>query len=135
MEKSDCLADINKVYMHTKATRKEQPTIRLWYINERFGSLTVWKKEHARIQHGVPTDHLADMEGLNVRRRQPRPWYTGVKDTFISKTRQHMKEKFVVMGDQIEVLTTRLSNMGGHNWDGFGDPSTEHGMHECQHHA
>jgi hypothetical protein len=46
-----------------------------------------------------------------------------------------MKEKFTIMGDQIEALTFRLSNMDGHNWDGSGDPSAEHEMHGRQYHA
>ena len=37
------------------------------------------------------------------------------------------------MVDQIEALTTRLTNMAGHNWDGFRDPSTGRGMHRHQH--
>ena len=33
--------------------------------------------------HGVPTDHLAEMGGLNVRRYQLRPRYTRVENKFI----------------------------------------------------
>jgi hypothetical protein len=74
---------MNKVYVHTKTACKEQPAICLRHIEERFGVLTVPKKGHAHTQHGVPTDHLADMDGPNIRRRQPRSWYTGVEDKFI----------------------------------------------------
>jgi hypothetical protein len=122
MKRSNHLADMNKVYVYTKATRKEQPAIRLQHMEERFGGLTVQKKGRAHTQNGVPIDHLANMDGPNVRHHQPRPRYEKVKDKFIVETRQHMKEKFVVIGDQIEALTTRLSNMGGHNWDGSKDP-------------
>jgi hypothetical protein len=52
--------------MHTKTARKEQPMICLRHIKERFGDLTMPKKGHAPTQHGVPTDHLADMDGPNI---------------------------------------------------------------------
>jgi hypothetical protein len=73
MGRNDHLASMNKVYMHIETSHKEQPTIRLEHIEERFDGLTVRKKGHARTQHGVPTDHLADMDGPKVCRRQPRP--------------------------------------------------------------
>ena len=66
MGRSDRLANMNEVYMHTKIARKEQPVICLWHMEERFGCLTVPKKGRARTQHGVPTDHLADMDGPNI---------------------------------------------------------------------
>jgi hypothetical protein len=50
----------------------------------------VWKKRRVRTQHGVPTDHLADMDGPNIHRRQPRPWYTGAEDKLIAEHRRHM---------------------------------------------
>jgi hypothetical protein len=75
------------------------------------------------------------MDGPNIRRRQPRPWYTGVGDKFIVEYRRHMEEQFTVLGDQIKALTIQLSNMGGHNGNGFGDPSAERGTHRRQHHA
>ena len=104
-------------------------------MEERFGGLTVWKKGCARTQHVVPTDHLADMNGLNIRRRQPRLWYMRAEDKFIAKHWQHMEEQFTAMGDQIDALTTQLSNMGGHNGNGSRDPSAERGTHKSQHHA
>jgi hypothetical protein len=92
---------MNEVYVHTKTAHKEQPVIRLWHMEEKFGGLTVRKKGCARTQHGVPTDHLADMDGLNIRRRQPRPWYTGAEDKLIAAYRRHM-EQLTVLGDQIK---------------------------------
>jgi hypothetical protein len=77
------LADMIEVYMHTEAARKEQPAIRLWHMEERFGGLTLQKKGRARTQHKVLTDYLADMDGLNVCRPQPRPRYAGAEDKFI----------------------------------------------------
>jgi hypothetical protein len=77
MGRSDRLADMNEVYVYMKTTHKEQLLICLRHMEERFGGLTVPKKGCSRTQHGVPTDHLADMDGLNIRRRQPRPWYMG----------------------------------------------------------
>ena len=41
----------------------------------------------------------------------------------------------MVLGDQIRALTTQFFNMGGHNKDGSGDPSTERGMHGRQYRA
>jgi hypothetical protein len=45
------------------------------------------KKGRVHTQHGVLTDHLVDMDGLNARHRQPRLWYVGAKDKFIAETR------------------------------------------------
>ena len=56
MGRGNCLADMNEVYVHTKTTCKEQPTIRLQHMEEKFGGLIVPKKGHARTQHGVPTN-------------------------------------------------------------------------------
>jgi hypothetical protein len=64
---------------------KEQPMICLRHIKERFGGVAVQKREHERTQHGVLIDHLANMDGLNVYCRQPKPQYTGAEDKFISK--------------------------------------------------
>jgi hypothetical protein len=38
-------------------------------------------------QHEVPTDHLADMDGSNIRHRQPRLWYMGAEDKLIAEHR------------------------------------------------
>jgi hypothetical protein len=46
-----------------------------------------------------------------------------------------MEEQFMVLGDQIRAHTTHFSNVGGHNGDGFGNPSAERGTHGRQHHA
>jgi hypothetical protein len=63
--------------VHTKTARKEQLAIRLRHMEEKFGGLTVPKKGRAHTQQGVPTNHLADMDGPNIHRHQPRPWYIG----------------------------------------------------------
>jgi hypothetical protein len=135
MGRSDHLADMNEVYVHTKTTRKEQPAICLRHMEEKFGGLTVRKKGHACTQHEVLTNQLADMDGPNVRHRQPRHCYAEAEDKLIAKTRQHMEEQFTVLGDQIRFLTTQFSNMGGHNGNGSEDPSAERGTHGRQHHA
>jgi hypothetical protein len=70
--------------MHMK-TAREQPVIRLWHMEEKFDGLTVTKKGHTCTQHGVPIDHLANMDGPNILRRQPRPWYTRVEDKLIAE--------------------------------------------------
>ena len=121
--------------MHMKIALKEQPVIRLRHMEEKFGSLTVPKKRRVCTQHGVLTNQLADMDGTNVRCRQPRPCYAGAKDKLIVETRQHMEEQFTVLGDQIRALTTQFSNMVGYNGDGSGDLYSELGTYEHQHHA
>jgi hypothetical protein len=73
MGRCNRLADMNEVYVHTKTARKEQPTIRLRHMEEKFGGLTVPKKGRARTQHRLPTNQLTDMDGPNVCRHQPRP--------------------------------------------------------------
>jgi hypothetical protein len=69
MGKSNSLADMNEMYVHTKTTCKEQSAICLRHMEERLDGLTVPKKGCARTQHGIPADHLADMDGPNIRRR------------------------------------------------------------------
>jgi hypothetical protein len=96
---------MNEVYMHTKTTHKEQPVIRLRHMEEKFGGLTMRKKGRACTQRGVFTDYLANMDGPNILRHQPRLWYTGAEDKLIAEHRQHM-EQFTVFGDQINALAT-----------------------------
>jgi hypothetical protein len=84
----------------------------------------VQKKGHARTLHKVPTNQLADIDGPNVRRRQPRPWYTRAEDKFLVEYRQHMEEQFTVLGDQIKALATQISNLCGHNEIGSRNPFT-----------
>jgi hypothetical protein len=119
--------------VHTKTAHKEQPVICLQHMEEKFGGLTVQKKGRVRTQHGVPTNQLADMDGLNVCRRQPRPWYMGAEDKFIAKYQQHMEEQFTVLGDQIKALATQISNLCGHNEIGSRNPFTERRTHGHQH--
>jgi hypothetical protein len=85
MGRSNHLVDMNMVYGHTKIACKEQLVIRLRHIEEKFGGLTMQKKGRARTQHEVSTDHLADMDDLNICCCQPRPWYMGAKDKLIAK--------------------------------------------------
>jgi hypothetical protein len=73
--------------VHTKTARKEQPAIRVWHMEEKFGGLTVPKKGHACTQHGVPTNQLADIDGLNVHRCQSRQRYVRAEDKLIAETR------------------------------------------------
>ena len=108
MGRSNRLADMNEVYVHTKTAHKEQPAIRLQHMEGKFGGLTVRKKGRARTQHGVPNDHLANMDGPNICHRQPRPWYTEAEDKLIAAYRRHM-EQLTILGDQIEALATQIS--------------------------
>jgi hypothetical protein len=86
MGRGNRLADMNEVYVHMKTARKKQPAIRLRHMEEKFGGLTVPKKRCARTQHGVPANQLADMDGPNIRRRQPRLRYVGAEDKLITET-------------------------------------------------
>jgi hypothetical protein len=52
-------------------------------MENKFGGMAVQKRKRVRTQHGVPTDHLANMGCPNVCCRQPRPRYAGVEDKFI----------------------------------------------------
>jgi hypothetical protein len=90
---------MNEVYVHIKTTCKEQPAICLWHMEERFGGLTMPKKGCAHTQIGVRTDHLVDIDGPNIRRHQPRPWYMWAEDKFIAEHRRHMEEQFTILGD------------------------------------
>jgi hypothetical protein len=74
------------------------------------------------------------MDGPNIRRRQPRPWYTGAKDKLIAAYRRHM-EQLTILGDQINALATQISNMYGHNENGSRNPFAKHGTYRRQHHA
>ena len=71
--------------------------------------------------------------GPNGYNHQPRPRYSKVKGKFIVERWQSMKDQFEAMRDQIEALTTRLSNMGGHNGSGSRNPFAERWTHERQH--
>jgi hypothetical protein len=46
-----------------------------------------------------------------------------------------MEDRFEAMRDQIEALTNRLSNMGGHSGSGSRNPFAERRTHERQHHV
>jgi hypothetical protein len=80
MGRSNRLVDMNEVYVHTKTARKGQPTIHLQHMEEKFSGLTMQKKGRALTEHEAPTDHLADMDGLNIHCHQPRLWYTRAED-------------------------------------------------------
>jgi hypothetical protein len=118
--------DMSEVYVRIKAARKEQLAIHLWHMKERFGGLTLRKKGCACTQHGVPTDYLADMDGLNVRHHQPRShgtrgWKTNLSLNISNTWRSNSR----IWGITLKPLITRLSNMGCHDGNGFRNPSTK----------
>ena len=81
MGRSNRFADMNGVYVHTEATRKEQPVIRLWHTS------------------GEP----------NGCRRQLIPrfkWFVEAEGKFISETWQHMEEQFAALEDTLETSPT-----------------------------
>jgi hypothetical protein len=59
------------VHAHEDSTKRATGNS-LRHMEKKFGGLTVPKKGRARIQHGVLTNQLADMDCLNVRHHQLR---------------------------------------------------------------
>ena len=82
MGKSDNLADMNEVYVRTKTTRKEQPVIRLQHMNG----------------------------GPNGCCHQPRLWFAEAKGKSNAEWWQYKEDRLRAMRDQIEDLTTQVSN-------------------------
>jgi hypothetical protein len=83
MGRGNRCVDINEVHVCTEPERKEQLMIHLWHMEESFGGVAMQKRERERIQHKVPTNHLADMDGSSVRRCQPRLQYAKARDKYI----------------------------------------------------
>jgi hypothetical protein len=84
--------------VHTETARKGQPAIRLRHMSG----------------------------GLDSCRCQPRSRFTGLEGKFIAEHWQHKEDQFWAMRDQIEDLTTQLSNLRGHKGSGSRNPCTEH---------
>ena len=76
--------------MYTKTTCKEQPVICLWHMSG----------------------------GSDNCCRQPRPRFVEVEGKFIAERWQYKEDQFRAMRDQIEGLTTQLSNLCGHKGSG-----------------
>jgi hypothetical protein len=91
--------------VHTGTTRKEQPAIRLRHMSG----------------------------GSDSCRRQPRPRFAEAEGKFIAEHRQHKEDQFRAMRDQIEDLTTQLSNLRGHKGSGSRNSCTERRMQGRQH--
>ena len=73
-----------------------------------------------------PAIRLRHMSGgLDNFRRQPRPQLAGAEGKFIAKRWQHKEDQFWAMRDQIEDLTTQLSNLQGHKGSGSRNPCTK----------
>jgi hypothetical protein len=78
---------------------------------------------------GQPAIRLRHMSGgLDSSHCQPRSRFTRLEGKFISERWQHKKDQFWAMRDQIEDLTTQLSNLRGHKGGGSRNPCTEHRM-------
>jgi hypothetical protein len=77
MGRGNHLPNMNEVHVCTEAVHKDQLAIHFQHMEERFGGIAMQKREHERTQHKVPTDHLADMDGLSIHRRQPRSQNAG----------------------------------------------------------
>jgi hypothetical protein len=87
---------MDEVYAHTETACKEQPAIRLRQMSG----------------------------GSDSFRRQPKLRFAGAEGKFIAKCWQHKEDQFWAMGDQIEDLTTQLSNLRGHKGSGSRNPCT-----------
>jgi hypothetical protein len=105
MGRSNRFAEMDEVYVHTGTARKEQPAIRLRHMSG----------------------------GSDSCRRQPRPRFAGEEGKFITEQRQHKEDQFRAMRDQIEDLTTQLSNLRGHKGSGSGNSCTERRTQGRQH--
>jgi hypothetical protein len=90
MVRSNRLADMNKVHVHTETTHKEQLVIRLWHMS------------------GRPNGFCC----------QPIPRFTEAKGKSIIERWQYKEDQFRTMRDQIEDLTTQISNLCGHKESG-----------------
>jgi hypothetical protein len=91
--------------VHTKTARKEQPTIRLRQMSG----------------------------GSDSCRRQLRSRFAKAEGKFIAKRWQYKEDQFRAMRDQIEDLTTQLSNLRGHKGSGSRNPCTERQTQGYQH--
>ena len=105
MGKSNRFAEMDEVYVHMETTRKEQPAICLRYMSG----------------------------GSDNCRRQPRLQLAEAEGKFIAKCWQHEEDQFRAMWDQIEDLTTQLSNLCGHKGSGSRNPCTERRTQGRQH--
>jgi hypothetical protein len=80
-----------------ETTRKEQPAIRLQHMSG----------------------------GSDSCRRQPRPRFEEAEGKFIAERWQNKEDQFWAIRDQIEDLTTQLSNLRGHKGSGSRNPCTK----------
>jgi hypothetical protein len=62
-----------------------------------------------------------------------RPRFAGEEGKFIAERQQHKEDQFRAMRDQIEDLTTQLSNLRGHKGSGSGNSCTERRTQGRQH--
>jgi hypothetical protein len=84
--------------VHIETTRKEQPAIHLRHMSS----------------------------GLDSCRHQPRLRFAEAEGKSIAEHWQHKEDQFRAMRDQIEDLTTQLSNLRGQKGSGSRNPCTEH---------
>ena len=105
MGKSNHLANMNEVYVHTRTARKEQRGIRLWHMSG----------------------------GPNGFHRQPIPQFMEAEGKSITKCWQYKEDQFRAMRDQIEDLTTQISNLRGHKGNWSRNPFTKRRTYGRQH--
>ena len=97
MGRSNQFVDMNEVYVHTKIAHKEQLVIHLRHMNG----------------------------GSDSCCRQPRSQFMEAEGKFIAKCWQYKEVQFWAIRDQIEDLTTQLSNLRGYKGSGSRNPCIE----------
>ena len=105
MGRSDRLANMNKVHVCTETTRKEQSAIRLRHMSG----------------------------GPNGCHRQLRPRFAEAEGKSNAEWWQYKEDRLRVMKDQIEDLTTQVSDWCHHNGNGSKNPFTERQTQGRQH--
>jgi hypothetical protein len=104
MRKSDHLANMNEMYVCTETARKEQPTVYLWHMN------------------GGPKDC----------RCQPKPRFAEAEGKSNIEWWQYKEDRLKPIRDQIEDLTTQVSDWGHHNGNGSRNLFIERRTQGCQ---
>ena len=82
-------------------------------------------------QPAICLQHISG--GSDSCHRQPTPQLAEAEGKFIAECWQHKEDQFRAMRDQIEDLTTQLSNLHGHKGSGSRNPCTERQTQGRQH--
>ena len=105
MGRSNHFVDMKEAHVCTETARKEQLAVRLRHMSG----------------------------GPNNCRCQPIPRFAEAEGKSIIEYWQYKEDQFKAMRDQIEDLTTQISNLCSYKGSGSRNPFTECQMHRCQH--